>query len=160
MPAAPWGPPCSSGINYSTSRVRHRPGYSEGQLPGAADRTSEIDQFPRPDRASLHHFATRKSCWTTWLRPWRRGKWAGSAAGWSSDRGPWGRAASLATPVYADAGDHEPQGQVSGELSTICSLRVSRHVHEWFGMRPGEYSPYMLMVAPVLESIAVHAHRR
>ena len=28
-----------------------------------------------------------------------------------------------------------------------CVLR--EHVHEWFGMRPGEDSPYMLLVAPV-----------
>src|SRR5262249_15913020 len=30
-----------------------------------------------------------------------------------------------------------------------CVLR--EHVHEWFGLRPGEHSPYMLLVAPVLE---------
>ena len=30
-----------------------------------------------------------------------------------------------------------------------CVLR--EHVHEWFGMRPGEDSPYMLLVAPVLD---------
>src|SRR5215475_13900114 len=30
-----------------------------------------------------------------------------------------------------------------------CVLR--EHVHEWFAMRPGEDSPYMLMVAPVQE---------
>jgi SAM-dependent methyltransferase len=29
---------------------------------------------------------------------------------------------------------------------------LREHVHEWFAMRPGEESPYMLMVAPVLES--------
>ena len=31
-----------------------------------------------------------------------------------------------------------------------CVLR--EHVHEWFEMRPGEESPYMLLVAPVLEN--------
>ena len=31
-----------------------------------------------------------------------------------------------------------------------CVLR--EHVHEWFQMRPGEDSPYMLLVAPVLEA--------
>ena len=30
-----------------------------------------------------------------------------------------------------------------------CVLR--EHVHEWFEMRPGEDSPYMLLVAPVLD---------
>jgi ubiquinone/menaquinone biosynthesis C-methylase UbiE len=30
-----------------------------------------------------------------------------------------------------------------------CVLR--EHVHEWFDMRPGEDSPYMLLIAPVLE---------
>ena len=30
-----------------------------------------------------------------------------------------------------------------------CVLR--EHVHEWFGMKPNQDSPYMLLVAPVLE---------
>ena len=34
-----------------------------------------------------------------------------------------------------------------------CVLR--EHVHEWFAMRPGEDSPYMLLVAPVLDGTAV-----
>src|SRR5262249_15357556 len=28
---------------------------------------------------------------------------------------------------------------------------LQEHAHEWFGLRPGEESPYMLLVAPVLE---------
>src|SRR5260370_836312 len=30
-----------------------------------------------------------------------------------------------------------------------CVLR--EHAHEWFGLKPGQESPYMLLVAPVLE---------
>jgi carbamoyltransferase len=28
---------------------------------------------------------------------------------------------------------------------------LQEHAHEWFGLKPGEESPYMLLVAPVLE---------
>ena len=29
---------------------------------------------------------------------------------------------------------------------------LAEHAHEWFGMRPGSESPYMLLVAPVNEA--------
>src|SRR6058998_327091 len=39
-----------------------------------------------------------------------------------------------------------------------CVLR--EHVHEWFAMRPGEDSPYMLLVAPVREERGAGRHPR
>src|SRR5262245_51324863 len=33
----------------------------------------------------------------------------------------------------------------------FAPIVLQEHAHEWFGLRPGEESPYMLLVAPVLE---------
>ena len=87
-------------------------------------------------------------------RPARRARRssAGSRGGWSSARAPWAAAASSATPAAA-----QMQSVMNLKIKFRESFRpfapsvLRERVHEYFELRPGEDSPYMLLVAPVRE---------
>ena len=54
----------------------------------------------------------------------------------------------------------EPEDQVPRELSAVRPGVLQEHAAEWFDLRPGQESPYMLLVAPVLERASRAADRR
>jgi carbamoyltransferase len=82
---------------------------------------------------------------------------AGKVVGWFHGRAEFGPRALGARSIIADARSPEMQATINLKIKFRESFRpfapvvLREHVHEWFAMRPGEESPYMLMVAPVLE---------
>jgi carbamoyltransferase len=85
---------------------------------------------------------------------------AGKVVGWFHGRAEFGPRALGSRSILGDARSPEMQATINLKIKFRESFRpfapvvLREHVHEWFAMRPGEESPYMLMVAPVLE------HRR
>jgi carbamoyltransferase len=80
---------------------------------------------------------------------------AGQAVGWSQGRAEFGPRALGARSILADARNPLIQSTLNLKVKFRESFRpfapcvLREHVHEWFHMRPGEDSPYMLVVAPV-----------
>jgi carbamoyltransferase len=80
--------------------------------------------------------------------------------GWFHGRAEFGPRALGARSILGDARSARMQATMNLKIKFRESFRpfapcvLREHVHEWFHMRPGEDSPYMLLVAPVLE------HRR
>ncbi len=81
----------------------------------------------------------------------------GKIVGWFHGRAEYGPRALGARSIIADARNPQIQSDLNLKIKFRESFRpfapcvLREHVHEWFAMRPGEESPYMLMVAPVLE---------
>jgi carbamoyltransferase len=82
---------------------------------------------------------------------------AGKVVGWFHGRAEFGPRALGARSIIADARSPEMQATINLKIKFRESFRpfapvvLREHVDDWFSMRPGEESPYMLMVAPVLE---------
>jgi carbamoyltransferase len=77
--------------------------------------------------------------------------------GWFHGRMEFGPRALGARSILGDARSPRIQSTMNLKIKLRESFRpfapcvLREHVHEWFAMRPGEDSPYMLLVAPVLE---------
>jgi carbamoyltransferase len=77
--------------------------------------------------------------------------------GWFSGRMEFGPRALGARSILADARSTEMQSKLNLKTKFRESFRpfapcvLREHVDEWFAMKPNEDSPYMLLVAPVLE---------
>ena len=84
------------------------------------------------------------------------------AVGWFHGRMEFGPRALGARSILGDPRSPRMQATMNVKIKFRESFRpfapcvLREHVHEWFGMRPGEDSPYMLLVAPVLERHRVH----
>jgi carbamoyltransferase len=81
----------------------------------------------------------------------------GKVVGWFHGRAEFGPRALGARSILGDPRRAETQATINLKIKFRESFRpfapvvLREHVHEWFAMRPGEESPYMLMVAPVLD---------
>ena len=81
----------------------------------------------------------------------------GQVIGWSHGRAEFGPRALGARSIIGDARNPRMQSTLNLKVKFRESFRpfapcvLREHVHEWFAMRPGEDSPYMLLVAPLLE---------
>ncbi len=77
--------------------------------------------------------------------------------GWFQGRMEFGPRALGARSIVGDARSRKMQEVMNLKIKFRESFRpfapcvLREHVDEWFGMRPNEDSPYMLLVAPVLE---------
>jgi carbamoyltransferase len=82
---------------------------------------------------------------------------AGDVVGWMQGRMEFGPRALGARSILADARDPRMQSLVNTKIKFRESFRpfapvvLAERAAEWFEMRPGEESPYMLIVAPVRE---------
>jgi carbamoyltransferase len=82
----------------------------------------------------------------------------GKVVGWFHGRAEFGPRALGARSILGDARSAEMQATMNLKVKFRESFRpfapsvLREHVHEWFAMRPGEDSPYMLLVAPVLDA--------
>jgi carbamoyltransferase len=82
--------------------------------------------------------------------------------GWFHGRAEFGPRALGARSLLGDARSSKMQATMNLKIKFRESFRpfapcvLREHVHEWFGMRPDEDSPYMLLVAPVLEQHRIH----
>jgi carbamoyltransferase len=87
---------------------------------------------------------------------------AGKVVGWFHGRAEFGPRALGARSILGDARSAEMQATINLKIKFRESFRpfapvvLREHVHEWFATRPGEESPYMLMVAPVLDQRRRH----
>ena len=81
---------------------------------------------------------------------------AEKVVGWFHGRMEFGPRALGARSIIGDARSSKMQSLVNLKVKFRESFRpfapcvLRQNVHEWFSMRPGEDSPYMLLVAPVL----------
>jgi carbamoyltransferase len=82
---------------------------------------------------------------------------AEKVVGWFQGRAEFGPRALGARSIIGDARSPKMQATMNLKIKFRESFRpfapcvLRDHVHEWFGMRPNEDSPYMLLVAPVLD---------
>ncbi len=81
----------------------------------------------------------------------------GKVVGWFQGRMEFGPRALGARSILGDPRSPDMQARLNLKIKFRESFRpfapavLSEHAHEWFGLRPGEESPYMLLVAPVLD---------
>ncbi len=79
------------------------------------------------------------------------------AVGWFHGRMEFGPRALGARSILGDPRSPRMQATMNLKIKFRESFRpfapcvLREHVHDWFGMRPGEDSPYMLLVAPILD---------
>jgi carbamoyltransferase len=82
---------------------------------------------------------------------------AGKVVGWFHGRAEFGPRALGTRSILGDARSPSMQATINVKIKFRESFRpfapvvLRDHVHEWFAMRPGEESAYMLMVAPVAD---------
>src|SRR5262249_11253267 len=76
--------------------------------------------------------------------------------GWFHGRMEFGPRALGARSILGDPRSPRMQATLNLKIKFRESFRpfapvvLQEHAHEWFGLRPGQESPYMLLVAPVL----------
>jgi carbamoyltransferase len=81
----------------------------------------------------------------------------GKIVGWFQGRMEFGPRALGGRSILGDPRSEKMQATMNLKIKFRESFRpfapwvLQEHAHEWFEMRPGEESPYMLLVAPVLE---------
>ncbi len=81
----------------------------------------------------------------------------GKIVGWFHGRMEFGPRALGARSILGDARSPVMQAQMNLKIKFRESFRpfapvvLQEHAHEWFDMKPGQESPYMLLVAPVRE---------
>jgi carbamoyltransferase len=81
----------------------------------------------------------------------------GKVVGWFHGRMEFGPRALGARSILGDPRSPEMQATMNLKIKFRESFRpfapcvLQEHAHEWFALRPGQESPYMLLVAPVLE---------
>jgi len=81
----------------------------------------------------------------------------GKVVGWFQGRMEFGPRALCARSIIGDARSPEMQATMNLKIKFRESFRpfapvvLQEYVHEWFDMSEGQESPYMLLVAPVLE---------
>jgi carbamoyltransferase len=81
----------------------------------------------------------------------------GKVIGWFQGRMEFGPRALGARSILGDARSPKMQAALNLKVKFRESFRpfapivLQEHAHEWFGVQSGEESPYMLIVAPVLE---------
>jgi carbamoyltransferase len=77
--------------------------------------------------------------------------------GWFQGRMEFGPRALGARSILGDPRSAKMQATLNRKIKFRESFRpfapcvLQEHAHEWFRLRPGQHSPYMLLVAPVLD---------
>ena len=106
-----------------------------------------------PPRRRLIISPMKPTCWTHTARLLADGK----VVGWFHGRMEFGPRALGARSILGDARSPKMQATMNVKIKFRESFRpfapvvLREHAHEWFGLDPRHESPYMLMVAPVLE---------
>src|SRR4029077_10838817 len=81
----------------------------------------------------------------------------GKVVGWFSGRMEFGPRALGARSILGDARSPKMQATMNLKIKFRESFRpfapvvLREHAHEWFALHPRHESPYMLLVAPVLQ---------
>ena len=130
-----------------------RPDSLKASLLGPHYSSSEIQQFL--DRAAARYHLHDDEA--VLLERTAAAIALGKIVGWFHGRSEYGPRALGARSIIADPRNPRMQSDLNLKIKFRESFRpfapcvLREHVHEWFQMRKGEDSPYMLQVAPVLE---------
>jgi carbamoyltransferase len=129
------------------------PDSQKASLLGPHYSTGEIVECLNKAGAAYHRFADEAELLTQTARALAEEK----VVGWFHGRTEFGPRALGARSILGDPRSAQMQAVMNLKIKFRESFRpfapcvLREHVHDWFGMRPNEDSPYMLQVAPVLE---------
>jgi carbamoyltransferase len=124
----------------------------KGSLLGPKFSSWEVQQFLHGVEAPHHHFEEEPALLDHVARLLADGK----VVGWFAGRMEFGPRALGARSILGDARSSRMQATMNVKIKFRESFRpfapvvLAEHAHEWFDMKPGQESPYMLLVAPVL----------
>ncbi len=125
----------------------------QGSFLGPSFGPGEIERFLTNVGAAGRHF---DDC--TELDEYVAGLLAdGKVIGWFQGRMEFGPRALGARSILGDPRSPRMQATMNLKIKFRESFRpfapcvLAEHAHEWFGIEPGSESPYMLLVAPVVE---------
>jgi carbamoyltransferase len=124
----------------------------KGSLLGPQFSTHQIRQFLNGVEAPHRHFDDEADLLDYVARLLADEK----VVGWFSGRMEFGPRALGARSILGDARSPRTQAKMNVKIKFRESFRpfaplvLAEHAHEWFAMKPGQESPYMLLVAPVL----------
>ncbi len=134
-------------------RTTQRPDSQKGSFLGPEFSNEEVEAFLKETGTPYHHFADDAELFERTVDILSDGK----IVGWCRGRMEFGPRALGARSIIGDPRSAKMQATMNLKIKFRESFRpfapivLQEHVHEWFKMRPGEESPYMLLVAPVLE---------
>ena len=129
----------------------------KGSLLGPAFSHEEISAALRAVEAPFEQYADEHELLALVARLLAEGK----IVGWFSGRMEFGPRALGARSILGDARHPSMQAAMNLKIKFRESFRpfapcvLQERVHEYFDMRPGQESPYMLLVAPVTERLRV-----
>jgi carbamoyltransferase len=119
------------------------PEWSSDQIAGILDGLHVPFERPRSERQLLEKVANLLA--------------EGKVVGWFQGRMEFGPRALGARSILGDARSPEMQAKLNLKIKFRESFRpfapvvLQEHAHRWFDLGPGRESPYMLLVAPILE---------
>src|SRR5262249_10312936 len=123
----------------------------QGSFLGPRFTPEQVERTLNAVEAPYHHFPDE-----TQLLAYVAGLLAeGKVVGWFQGRMEFGPRALGARSILGDPRSPKMQATMNLKIKFRESFRpfapavLAEHAHEWFGLRPGEESPYMLLVAPV-----------
>jgi carbamoyltransferase len=128
----------------------------KGSLLGPRFSSNDIQAFLNQAEAPSHHFELESDL----VQHVAQLLADGQIVGWFQGRMEFGPRALGARSILGDPRSAKTQSVMNLKIKFRESFRpfapavLQEHASEWFGLRPGEESPYMLLVAPVL-----HQHR-
>jgi 2-polyprenyl-3-methyl-5-hydroxy-6-metoxy-1,4-benzoquinol methylase/uncharacterized protein YbaR (Trm112 family) len=123
----------------------------KASLLGPSYAGQEVEEFLRETQAVSHACPQE----TDLLERVAQALAEGKVVGWFHGRAEYGPRALGARSILGDARSPSMQAVMNLKIKFREGFRpfapvvLREHVHEWFGMRPNEDSPYMLLVAPV-----------
>jgi carbamoyltransferase len=132
-------------------RVPERPDGQRGSLLGPAFGDAEIEGHLKSKKAVYRHFAGGDGLCEATARLAAEGK----VIGWMSGRMEFGPRALGSRSILGDARNPKMQSLMNLKIKFRESFRpfapivLAERAGEYFGLKPGEESPYMLIVAPV-----------
>jgi len=138
-------------------RSVRRKDSQKGSLLGPAFSHDEISAALRAVEAPFEQYANEHDLLAVVARLLADGK----IVGWFSGRMEFGPRALGARSILGDARHPSMQAAMNLKIKFRESFRpfapcvLQEKVHEYFDMRPGQESPYMLLVAPVTERLRV-----
>ncbi len=134
-------------------RVSNGKDVQKGSFLGPEFSSSEIQRFLNAEGIPYQRLANPEEL----LRHVAQEMTEEKVVGWFHGRMEFGPRALGARSIIGDPRSPKMQATMNLKIKFRESFRpfapvvIHEHAHEWFEMRPGQESPYMLLVAPVLE---------
>jgi carbamoyltransferase len=129
------------------------PDSQKGSLIGPEFSSAEIERFLEESNVEYEHHVDEAELLTQTARLLADEK----IVGWFNGRMEFGPRSLGTRSILGDPRSAAMQTTMNLKIKFRESFRpfapcvLQEYVHEWFGMEPGQESPYMLLVAPVLD---------